>query len=146
MSMMGERKPNEMAERELAQEELAEYKRLAANHPDAPGINASDLAAIGAARSKPGITRDQVTKLVRTAHDHGRTWSEIADRLGMTPEQALRTYGTEAETKRDVGRKSKAGSLKSVVSTLLYTLADALQRGAKALNHAASATRDHSRH
>lgn len=142
---MGERKPTEMTERELAQEELAEYKLWAANHPDAPGINASDLAVIGATRSKPGITRDQVAKLVRTAHDHGRTWSEIADRLGMTPEQALRAYGTEPETQRDVRRKSKTGSLESVISTLLYTLAGALQRGAKALNHAASATRDHPR-
>lgn len=142
---MGERKPTEMTERELAQEELDEYERWAANHPDAPGINASDLAAIGAARSKPGITRDQVAKLVRAALDHGRTWSEIADRLGMTPEQALRAYGTEPETKRDVRRKSKTGSLESVISILLYALADALQRGAKALNHVASATRDHSR-
>jgi hypothetical protein len=135
-----------MTERETAKQELAEYERWAAGHPDAPGIDASDLAAIGAARSQPGTTRAQVAELVRTAQAHGRTWPEIADRLGMTPAQARRTYGTKLSTKADPRHKPESGSLQTTIAALLDALADALSRGARALNDAASMAREHSRH
>jgi hypothetical protein len=143
---MTERETAGVTERETAQRALAEYKRWAAAHPDAPGIDASDLAAIGAARSKPGITRAQVADLVRTAQAHGRTWPEIADRLAMTPAQARRTYGTKARPKPESRREQESKSPQTVISAVLDALADALRHGARALNNAASMAREHSRH
>jgi hypothetical protein len=135
-----------MTERDTAKRELAEYERWAADHPDAPGIDASDLAAIGAARSEPGITRAQVAGLVRTAQAHGRTWGEIADRLGMTAEQARRTYGTKPRTEPEPRSEPDSQSPQTVISAALDALADWLRRGARALNDAASMAREHSRH
>lgn len=123
-----------MTEREIAERELAEYGRWAAEHPDAPGIDASDLAAIGAARHQPDITRAQVAELVRVALAHGRTWAEIADRLGMTPMQAERAYGTPAKTQQ------------LVISAALEMVANALRAAQKALNVAEGLAREHSRH
>jgi hypothetical protein len=132
----------DLTEREIAESEVAEYERWASEHPDAAGTDASDLAAIGAARRASGITRRQVTKLVQTALARGRSWTEIADRLGMTVTQAKESYGTDAPSTS----KSEQQQPRTVVSALLELVANVLGAASDALSAAENVAREHSRH
>ena len=116
-----------MGERDQARQEVAEYDRWRLAHPKAQGKDFSDLAAIGAARYQPGVNYDQVAQLVHAALEHGRTWDEIADRLGMTAAQAKDTYSSppDADTSA-AGRQSTFGS---VVSGLVRGLQRVLPGG-----------------
>jgi hypothetical protein len=127
-----------VGERELAEHETAEYWRWKAEHPDARGKDFSDLAAIGAARYQKGVTYEKVAGLVHIALDHGRTWDQIADRLGMTPEQARDAYAG-SQGKPASLRESVAFALVCVASNILRTLH-------RALSAAGGLARDHSRH
>lgn len=126
-----------MTEPETARQEIAEYERWASKHPDATGTDASDLAAIGAARYQQGITHAHVAHLVRTARDHGRSWSEIGDRLGMTPTEAERSYGPEVTLNLSL--------LRSIYSSLLTGVANVLGAASHALSAAENMARQHSR-
>jgi hypothetical protein len=129
---------HETSEREIAERELAEYERWAAAHPDAEGVDATDLAAIGAARYERGITKAQVARLVQVALEHGHTWDEIADRLGMTPEQAKRSYGTKPMPKTDLPQ--------TIRWMVLNAVANVLGAISHALSEVESMAREHSRH
>lgn len=94
------------------------------------------------ARGHPGDSHPachaQVAELVQAALANGRTWTEIADRLGMSPSQAKRSYGTKLETKSRPPR--------TIGSVLLNALADMLQAASRALSAAEGMAREHSRH
>src|SRR5712691_6871231 len=130
-----------MTERDLTECKVAEYERWASKHPDAIGTDADDLAAIGAARHRDGITRDEVGKLVRAALVRGRSWAEIADRLGMTAVQARESYGAEVPPKSHPERRSRG-----VTSVLLELVANILRAASAALSAAENMAREHSRH
>jgi hypothetical protein len=132
----------DLTEREIAESEVAEYERWASKHPDATGTDASDLAAIGAARHRDGITHDEVSKLVQAALARGRSWAEIADRLGMTAAQARESYGAEVPPKSHPEQQWSRG----VTSVLLELVADMLRAASAALSAAENMAREHSRH
>jgi hypothetical protein len=131
----------ELTEREMAECDVAEYERWAADNPDVKGIDASDLAAIGAARYKPGITHEEVADLVRVALANGRSWLEIADRLSMTVAQARRSYEKSVECGKDV--ESTKARISTCLRAMALCLINVLQR---VLGHTADAVREHSRH
>ena len=133
----------DLTESEIAESEVAEYERWASEHHDAVGADAGDLAAIGAARHEDGITRRQVRELVQAALARGRSWTEIADRLGMTVTQAKESYGTDVKPASQPEEQQRS---RTVVSVLLKLVADMLRAASAALSAAENVAREHSRH
>lgn len=72
---------------QAAERVLAEMRRTGATLTDA-----SDLAAISRARDAIEASNDLLDKAVAAAKANGRTWDEIGFYLGMSRQQAHRTY------------------------------------------------------
>lgn len=113
-----------MSKRDYVREELADIEsQVADKNPDAIGEDMSDLAAIGLARYDPKTTPEQIAKLVAVARSHGRGWEEIGSRLGMSAEDARKTYEHPARGSRGrLGVAVAGGSIAAAVLALRHLL------------------------
>ena len=76
-----------MSKRGYVRQELADIEaQLADKDPDTVGEDMSDLAAVVLARYDQTITHEQIAELVAEARRRGRSWDQIANRLGMSGE------------------------------------------------------------
>lgn len=72
---------------------------------------------------------------------HGRSWTVIADRLGMTPTQAKQSYGMKVLLESHPERRQS----RTIGSVLLALIADMLRAASTALTAAENMAREHSR-
>jgi len=76
-----------VSKRGYVRQELADIEaQLADKDPDTVGEDMSDLAAVVLARYDQTITHEQIAELVAEARRRGRSWDQIANRLGMSGE------------------------------------------------------------
>lgn len=61
-----------------------------------PADNTEDLARVGAAALSLAHDERTLEEAIRTAREHGRSWTEIAVRLGVSRQAARQRYGAQA--------------------------------------------------
>jgi len=69
-----------------------------------------DLRRIGVALQEIDTAQDALRSAVATARDNGRSWTEIANILGVSRQAARQRFADEAEDSHHAIRKSRRAS------------------------------------